>query len=176
MRIGGSAARRYAEAMHDIALAESAVPAYRASLEGLAAALAGEPIRTLRDPRLPLRRRLAMAGEITRDRPRSIASLIRLLVERDRISLLPAIARAYGALVDRRAGLEKARIVTAVSLSEDERRWVVTLLERASGKSVRATFAEDPALIGGARVQVGDRLIDSSLQAQLDALRARLAS
>jgi len=52
----------------------------------------------------------------------------------------------------------------------------VRRLEQTSGSKVRATFAVDPALIGGAKVQVGDRLIDASLRNQLDELARQLAS
>ena len=40
----------------------------------------------------------------------------------------------------------------------------------------RASFAVDPGLIGGAKVQVGDHLVDTSVRAKLDALRIQLAS
>ena len=48
-------------------------------------------------------------------------------------------------------------------------------LERSNGKKIRATFAVDESLIGGAKVQIGDRLIDSSLKAQLAELERELA-
>jgi F-type H+-transporting ATPase subunit delta len=99
-----------------------------------------------------------------------------LLLETDRIALVPQIALAFGDLVDRREGVAKARITTAVPLKEPEQRELVSRLERESGRKLRATFAVDPMLIGGAKVQIGDHLIDSSVRAKLVALGRQLAS
>jgi len=69
----------------------------------------------------------------------------------------------------------KAKITTSVALDEAQRGDLVQRLERSSGTKVRATFTVDPSLIGGAKVQVGDRLIDASLRNQLDDLARQLA-
>ena len=89
---------------------------------------------------------------------------------------MPQIALVFGDLVDRREGIAKARITTAVPLDEPARRTLVGRLEETSGVRLRATFAVDPAIIGGARVQIGDHLIDSSVFAKLTALGRELAS
>ena len=175
MALSGSAARRYAEALLDIATSEGAVAPFRASLERLAAAIGIEAIRALRDPRAPLARRRAALDAATKSEPQAIRAVLALLLARDRIALLPGIARAFGELVDRREGIAKARITTPVELSEREQRDLVARLERASGTRIRAIFAVDPALIGGATVQLGDHLVDASLRAQLASLARTLA-
>ena len=175
MALSGSAARRYAEAIFDLAAADKAVDAYRASLDALAAAITPPVIRALRDPSVPVKRRLAAVDAATTGQPRAIRSALLLLEQRDRIALLPAIAREFGDLVDRRAGIVKAKITTAMPLDDAQRKTVVQRLEKSSGKKLRATFAVDEDLIGGARVQLGDHLIDSSVRAQLAALRSQLA-
>jgi F-type H+-transporting ATPase subunit delta len=175
MALSGSAPRRYAEALLDLAEAEGAVAAYRASFEALAAGLAPPALRALRDPSVPMRQRVEGIARAAEGQPSAIRSLLRLLVERGRIGLLPDISRAFGDLVDRRAGIAKARITTAVALDEGQQSAFIERLERSSRKQLRATFAVDPSLIGGAKVQVGDHLIDTSVRAQLSALRSRMS-
>ena len=175
MALSGSGARRYAEAILDLAAAGLAVDAYRASLDALAVAVTPQVIRALRDPSVPVKRRLAAVDAATQGHPRAIRSLLLLLEQRDRIALLPAIAREFGDLVDRRAGIVKAKITTAVPIEDAQQKTFVARLEKSSGKKLRATFAVDDDLIGGARVQLGDHLIDSSVRAQLAALRSQLA-
>ncbi len=176
MALTGSSARRYAEALYQIATGEKAVDDFAASFERLRQALGGEILRALRNPGVPLRTRRAAIDAATAGEPKAIRSLLDLLLERERIVLFPQIAAAYVDLVERRAGIVKGRITTAKELSAGEREDLVRRLERSSGKKIRATFAVDESLIGGAKVQVGDRLIDSSLKAQLDELRRELAS
>ena len=171
----GSAARRYAEAIFDLAAAEKAVDGYRQSLDALAIAITPQVIRVLRDPSVPMKSRLGALDAATKGQPRAIRSVVLLLEHRDRIALLPDIAREFGDLVDRRAGIVKAKITTAVPLVDEQRKVFIERLEKSSGKKLRATFAVDEDLIGGARVQLGDHLIDSSVRAQLAALRSQLA-
>ncbi len=176
MALSGSSARRYAEAIYQIGTSETAQGEFGASLQRLREALSGEVLRALRNPGIPLQARRAALDTATAAEPKAIRSLLDLLLERERIALFPQIATAYVDLVERLAGIVKGTITTAKEISADEREDLVHRLERSSGKKIRATFAVDESLIGGARVQVGDRLIDSSLKAQLDELRRELAS
>ena len=176
MPVLGSVARRYAEALLSLAPDEQAVRQYRASLEQLAPVFDRVTIAGLRDPAVPLKQRQEAIAAALKDEPAEIRSLLLLLLERDRLALVRHVARAFGDLVDRREGIAKARITTAVPLDDVEHADVVRRLERASGHKVRATFAVDPMLIGGAKVQIGDHLIDSSLYARLAELGRELAT
>jgi F-type H+-transporting ATPase subunit delta len=176
MAQSGSRPRRYAEALLEIATAERAIPAYRLSLERLGAALTLDVLRALRDPRVPLERRLAALAAAVKDEPKAIRAVLELLLQRDRIALLPGIVQAYSDLVDRREGIVKAKVTTSIALDETQRAELVGRLEQASGSKIRAEFSVDPGLIGGAKVQFGDRLIDVSLRSQLDRLARQLAS
>jgi F-type H+-transporting ATPase subunit delta len=175
MALGGSAARRYAEALLDIATEEGQVAPYRRSLEQIAASFTPAVIRALRDPRMPVGRRRDALAAAVKDEPKAIRAVLDLMIERDRLALLPDVISAYGELVDRREGVLKAKITTTRALETAEQRDLLSDLERASGKTIRATFAVDQSLIGGAKVQIGDRLIDSSLRTQLDHLARELA-
>ena len=176
MALSGSAARRYAEALLALSPNDRAVAEHRTSLEKLAPAFDRSTIAGLRDPSVPMKQRTEALNAALAGEPAAIRSLGTLLLETDRIALVPQIALAFGDLVDRREGVAKARITTAVPLKDGEQRTLVTRLERESGRKLRATFAVDPTLIGGAKVQIGDHLIDSSVRAKLVALGRQLAS
>jgi len=174
--LSGSAARRYAEAVLALSPNERAVAELRASLEKLGPVFDRVTVAGLRDPSVPMKQRIAALSAALDGEPDTIRSLMVLLLETDRIALVPQIALAFGDLVDRREGIAKARITTAVPLEEPEQRELVSRLELESGRKLRASFAVDPTLIGGAKVQIGDHLIDSSVRAKLVALGRQLAS
>ncbi len=177
MALSGSSARRYAEALYQIATSEGAVDEFAASFQRLEQALSGEILRALRNPGVPVRSRRAAIDAATAGEPKAIRSLLDLLLERERIAIFPGIAVAYIDLVELRAGIVKGKITTATELTAAEREELVSRLERSSGiRKIRATFAVDASLIGGAKVQIGDHLIDSSLKAQLAELERELAS
>ena len=173
--LSGSGARRYAEALLQVATVDKAIPAYRQSLDRLASGLGQDVIKLLRDPRVPMAARKAALDAASKDEPPAVRAVLDLLLQRDRIALVPRIAVAYGDLVDRLEGVAKAKITTSVALGDAQRGDFVQRLERSSKRKVRATFTVDPSLIGGAKVQVGDRLIDASLRNQLDDLARQLA-
>jgi F-type H+-transporting ATPase subunit delta len=174
--LSGSAARRYAEALLALSPNERAVAELRTSLEKLAPVFDRVTVAGLRDPSVPMKERVEALSSALAGEPTVVRSLMVLLLETDRIALVPQIALGFGDLVDRREGISKARITTAVSLDESEQRALVRRLESESGRKLRATFAVDPTLIGGAKVQIGDHLIDSSVHAKLIALGRQLAS
>ena len=172
----GSAARRYAEALLDMAAAENAVDAYRESLDRIGAGLGADTIHVLRDSRVPYAHRLAALQKATEGEPRAVRAVLNILLQRDRIALVPAVARAFSDLIDRRAGIVHAKITTSVTLDERERTDLARRLEQVSGKKIKATFAVDPSIIGGVKVQLGDRLVDASLRTRLDVMARQLAS
>ena len=176
MALSGSAARRYAEALLALSPNERAVAELRTSLEKLAPVFDRVTVAGLRDPSVPMKERIEALSSALVGEPAIVRSLMVLLLETDRIALVPQIALAFGDLVDRREGIAKARITTAVPLKDAEQRELVSRLERESKRKLRATFAVDPTLIGGAKVQIGDHLIDSSVRAKLVALGRQLAS
>ena len=176
MALSGSAARRYAEALLALSPNARAVAELRTSLEKLAPAFDRVTIAGLRDPSVPMKQRIEALNAALAGEPAAVRSVMTLLLGTDRIAFVPQIALAFGDLVDRREGVAKARITTAVPIKDAEQRDLVTRLERESARKLRATFAVDPALIGGAKVQIGDHLIDSSVHAKLIALGRQLAS
>lgn len=71
-------------------------------------------------------------------------------------------------------GWRVARVHTARAIDEDERRSLSEAMERITGHPVELHILEDPELLGGAVIQVGDLLVDASARHRLDTLKDRL--
>ena len=69
-------------------------------------------------------------------------------------------------------GVLAPRVVNAPISALD---WLPTLAKLAGAK-VRASYAEDAALLGGAVVQIGSTIYDGSVRAQLQQLKQRLVN
>ena len=61
-------------------------------------------------------------------------------------------------------------------LDDDEARTIVAKIEEASGRTVDATRAVDPDLIGGMILQAGSLRVDASVRGRLDRLRRELVT
>jgi F-type H+-transporting ATPase subunit delta len=171
-----AAARRYAEAAFQLAVAEGALDRWRDEL-ALAAALAGDEraLRVLASPVVPMTDRRAtlerlLGGRVTP----TVHNLVSLLTVRGRIDILPAVSAEYDRLLDRERGIVRATVISAQPLSPDEVTAVQARVEAMTGAQVRLEAAVDPALIGGLTVQVGDRLLDASVRGRLERLRSQL--
>jgi F-type H+-transporting ATPase subunit delta len=99
-----------------------------------------------------------------------------LLVENDRLLLLPDIAEQFAALRNRHDGTAQAEITSAFEMSDAQVQELVAALEQKFGLKLKPSVTVDPSLIGGVRVAVGDQVLDTSVQAQLARMRDQLAA
>ncbi len=104
-----------------------------------------------------------------------VGNLLQLLVENDRIALLPEILNCYIELFNLREGIAKAEVTVPVSISDDLERKLRSTLETLFGyQQVELNVTVDPAIIAGAIVRVGDKIIDGSYYGKLETLRRQV--
>jgi len=103
-----------------------------------------------------------------------VVRFLRLLVQKDRETMTKAILDQYQGLRDEQRGIVDAHVTVAHPLSEDDREAVVDTLEAQTGKTVRLHLKEDPDLIGGLVIRIGDHVFDGSVQNKLSNLHDRL--
>ena len=169
-------ARLYAEAAFRLAQEHNAFPAWSQML-GLVSQVAANPqmAAALDNPKLTATDKEALLLKVCGDRLDPLGrNFVRVLIEADRVGVLPQISMLFEGLKDGAEGVAKARIDTAFPLSDGELADIKAALERHFGKKIEATVAVDPELIGGARVTVGDTVIDGSVQAKLQAMATHL--
>jgi F-type H+-transporting ATPase subunit delta len=73
-------------------------------------------------------------------------------------------------------GVAAARIDSAFPLTDEQVAELKTALEKRFGKKIEPSVNVDPELVGGARITVGDTVIDASVRAQLLAMAHQLRS
>ena len=96
-----------------------------------------------------------------------------VLMDHRRLPLLEEILPAFRALVDESLGMVEARVSSAQPMAEADRAQLEAALGRRTGKKVRATYAVDPALIGGAVSRIGSTIYDGSVRENLRVLREK---
>lgn len=179
-----TSARRYAEAAFQIAERDDTVDRWLTELDGAATALGSPGVaHALENPAVPLPDRHRALGEALGTTVSSgVRNLALLLLRRNRIDLMPAVARELRRLFNRRAGIVTATATTAAPLATDELRALVQRLEQMTGSRVELTehdgrsYRVDPTILGGIVVRIGDLLIDGSVRGRLERLRVRLAT
>jgi F-type H+-transporting ATPase subunit delta len=116
---------------------------------------------------------LSVAGEALSPEGRSF---VRVLIEGDRIALLPEIRTLYEMRKDAAENVARANIESALPLSAEQETALKAALKRRFGKSIETTVSVNSALIGGARITVGDTVIDGSVLGKLNAMANQLSA
>jgi F-type H+-transporting ATPase subunit delta len=169
-------ARPYAEAAFALARDSNALPAWSEMLR-LTSAVVADPrmAQALDNPALDAGAKESMLLSVCGDQLNTQGrSFVRVLIEGDRIGVLPQIQTMFEALKDSADGVAKATIETAFPFQGNELPELTATLEKHFGKRIEATISINPELIGGARVTVGDTVIDATVQEQLRAMAAQL--
>ena len=175
MAVSEAIARRYAQAYFDLAEEADAIDAWGRELSRVAEALSDPDVaRALANPRLRPPQRAALAASLLEGTRKEAGNLVRLLLERNRIAVLPQVVAHYQRLADRASGVTRAEVITAVALDEATAARIKRTLSDRIGGAVETTVAQDPDILGGLVVRIGDRVIDGSVRTRLQQLRTAL--
>ena len=177
MALRGAAARRYAEAVFELAAEQDKLDQWSNDLATIAGFVGeADVMRVLTSGRIPSSEKLRLleAGLKQSLFQPEAWNLVRLLESRNKLSLAPRIQEAYQRLSDDRRGVAHATVTTAVPLSDDEREAITAQLSQITGKRVDVTPVVDEAIIGGLVARIGDQLIDGSTRSRLVALKRRI--
>lgn len=169
-------ARPYAEAAFQLARDQHALAAWSDMLKLAASIVADERIaKALDNPRLDAGAKESLLLSVGGDRfDEQARNFIRVLVQSERVALLPQIAAMFETLKNDAEATAKATIESAFELDATQLSELTAALEKRFGKKIETTVTVNPELIGGARVTVGDAVLDGSVQAKLAAMHAQL--
>ena len=169
-------ARPYAEAVFALASEQHALPVWAEMLRLTSSVAADPQMRSALDsPKLSAGAKeslfLSVCGEKLNPDGKSF---VRVLIEADRIGLLPEIGQIFETLKDDAEGVARAHIATAFAMDDAQLSALKAMLEKRFGKKIEATVSVDPELIGGAKIVVGDTVIDASVRGELQAMDTHL--
>ena len=99
---------------------------------------------------------------------------LQVMNQKGRLGLVRAFTAAYRQEIERAEGIVEVQVTSAVPLGEEQRRQVETAAGRMVGATARLAETVDPSLIGGMVIKAGDRKVDTSVSAEIEAVGARL--
>lgn len=103
-----------------------------------------------------------------------LAAFIDLLAENERFDVLTEISAIYESLKRDDEGIKTAEIASAFPINAPELSVLMRELEAHFGERLEGKVTADPALIGGVRVTIGDRVFDASVRGKLDLMAVAL--
>ncbi len=168
--------RPYAEAVFVLADKAGALPAWSKLLATLAEVVTHPDLRACIDnPNLAGEQLYGLFVSLLREELSVDAqNFIRVLIDNDRLALLPEISRLFEALKNKREGVVNANITSAFPLDDAQLAGLVVGLERRFKRRVNPHVNVDRELIGGVRIAIGDEVIDGSVRGKLGAMASGL--
>jgi F-type H+-transporting ATPase subunit delta len=105
-----------------------------------------------------------------------LRNFLAVLIDHRRIGNIGDLLEQFKRELDRRMGIADAKVSSVRELSSAEKKSLEQQLATITGKTVRATYSQDPALLGGVLVRVGSTIYDGSVHGRLQRMRQELAS
>ena len=176
-----SVASTYARAFADVVLSAH-LDASRAvgGLREIARLLSENAIlkRVWENPAVPAEQKRGVLDAIVQregiDKP--VRNLVAVLIDHRRVRFLPRIIEQLEKELDSRLGFAEAQISSVRELADAEKRALEAQVAKTTGKKVRARYALDLSLLGGAVVRVGSTIYDGSVKGQLEKIREAITS
>jgi F-type H+-transporting ATPase subunit delta len=176
----GAAAGRYARALFDVVMKEGGNPEQvQADFQQFVDVFAQHPslASTLGNPAIPASKKHGVAKALV-ERAGAIspvvAKIILMLAERDRLMLLPEIARRYRERLMDHQKIIRGEVTTAVALPSEKLRALEQGLQQATGHKVVLESTVDPSIIGGVITRLGSTVYDGSVTTQLQKMKQSL--
>ena len=173
--ISSGIAKRYATAVFELAKESKSLKSLEADVDALEGALTeSADLRTLITS--PVYSRDQVARAITAvaakmDLSQIVAGTLGVMATKRRLFALPQVLSALRALIAEHKGEVTAEVTSAQALSNDQEADLVKVLKARVGKDIKLKLTVDESLIGGLVIKVGSQMIDTSIRAQLAALR-----
>ena len=172
-------ARPYAEALFKAALETGAdLDGTAALVEELAAIAANPQVQQLAEsPKVTDAQVYDLFAGVARSAlPQLAQNFLRTLIANGRLPALPEIAAQLRARVNEHKGSSDAIVHSAFPITEAALADLTATLEKRFGRKLNLSVQLDPSLIGGIRVVVGDEVLDTSVKARLEQMKAALTA
>ena len=168
-------ARRYAQAIFEIALAKEELDRWQLDLRKIVSVASDSALMaSLGHPKFHFDDKAKILSELLKDINPLALNLVLLLVTRGRLDIIGDIADAYQRLLDSYRGVEQAELVTAIPLDEDAKVKLAEYLGAVKGKKVVLKSEVDSAIMGGFIARIEGKLLDGSTRSKLAALGREL--
>jgi F-type H+-transporting ATPase subunit delta len=171
-------ARPYAEALFKASSNGADLNSTVAWVEELAAIAADPQLRQLADnPKVTVEQVLDVITGVARSAlPDAARNFLRVIIENGRLDALPEVAVQFRGIVNRLNGSSDAIVYSAFPVEDTALNDISAALQKRFGRKLNLSVKIDASLIGGVRVVVGDEVLDTSVKARLEQMKAALTA
>lgn len=130
------------------------------------------------NPSIPLDSKLKVLNSIAEraGMAKQVRNFLSVLLQNDRMDAVGSIVAEYRRQINLRLRIGEAEITSVRELSAEEKLQIEAKATSLTGMRVQATYKQDPSLLGGIVLRIGDTVYDGSVRGSLETLREKLVA
>ncbi|MDY8110097.1 F0F1 ATP synthase subunit delta [Fulvimarina sp. 2208YS6-2-32] len=171
-------ADRYAQSFFDLSRDDGSIETVESELDGFRGLIEenADVRRLVESPAFTADEQAkGIAAIVKSARPSQLTgNFLKVVAQNRRLFVLPGMIRRFKQLAAAHRGEIEADVTTAAALSDDERNELKDVLGTYTGKTVTLRERVDPSILGGLIVQIGSRMVDTSIRTKLNSLKLAL--
>jgi F-type H+-transporting ATPase subunit delta len=172
-------AKRYAQALFEVALEKGVLDETREGLDAVARALKSIPLfsRTMMNTEITAPRRKAVMSEACAVMKTGglVQDVLCLMLSKERLGLVIYVAAIFRDLAAQAKKLTRAEAILADEASSKEVcSKIKKILEDTLKQPAQCESTVDPSLLGGAVLKIGDTVYDASVKGRMKKLKERM--
>jgi len=170
-------AKRYAVALFELAKENQILPAVVDDIRGIQEVASANPgfRELMTSPKISSERKKSILKELFTQANPLVLNTLYVLLDAKRLGELNDVAEEFILLANKAFGIAEAKVYSVRPLTDEEQRSLSAAFAAKIGKTaLRIENVVDPSLIGGLRLQVGNRIYDNSIRAKLDRLKRQM--
>lgn len=173
-------AGRYAKALLDLAIEQNQLDAVFNDISSLDNALeaSSELEALLNNPVIPQDKKKSIFSALFQDKMNEVSfGFLNLILGKRRENDLQAIVDSFVELYNNEKGITEVTLTTAIPLTaETEQKIIQKIQSTSSLDQIHLTKKVDPAIIGGYIVEFNNRILDNSIQTNLNSIKRRYSA
>lgn len=170
--------KTYGEALFELAMEENKIDQFLEEVQELLRAFKDNPdlYKLLSHPKISKEEKIQVIETICKDRvSKEVTGFLTIVISKERNDQINDILNDFIQRVKEQKGIGIAYVITAVQLSEIQKKLVEEkLLKTTDYQEMEMHYSIDESLIGGMVVRIKDRVVDSSIRTKLSEIEKQL--
>lgn len=170
-------AKRYAGALFEVGIEENKLDLFADELKNIVL-IFDENLNffnILKSPLISKKEKKELVENVYTDKvSNEILNFLRILVDKDRISIIKEMSIQYKNLLNKKNNIIEAVAVTAIPLESVQMEDLKAKLSATTGKNMEITNVVDENILGGILIRMGYEEIDGTVKTRLEKLKKEL--
>jgi len=170
--------KTYGDALIEVAVEENKVDIFAEEIAGIETVLKDNPdfAKLINNPRISVEEKIGIVETVFKGQVSDeLVGFMNMIVSKGRFAQIDEILQYFTDEVKKLKGIGVAYVTTPSELSDSQKKAVEQkLLDTTKLDTMEMHYSIDKSLIGGIKIRIGDRVVDSSVHTKIMSMQQEL--